>query len=138
MIVVDTNIVSYLYLAGDRSQASEELLAYDAQWVAPALWLSEFRNVLALYLRKNILNLNDVLLITQQAEKLLSDNTYEVSSPQVMELVNDSSCSAYDCEFIALAKHLDIPLITADKKLLHWFPTIAKTVESYISSEDLL
>ncbi|GMR16566.1 MAG: hypothetical protein BMS9Abin31_0913 [Gammaproteobacteria bacterium] len=133
MIVVDTNIVSYLYLSGDRSRSSEELLIYDAQWTAPILWLSEFRNILALYLRKNILNLDDALSITRQAEQLLADNTYEVSSTHVLELVNNSQCSAYDCEFVALAQHLNIPLITADKKLLQAFPSIAVTIESYIS-----
>jgi len=132
MIVVDTNIISYFYITGEHSQLSEKLLTYDAEWAAPALWLSEFRNVLALYLRKNILNLDDIMSITHQAEKLLLESTYEVSSAQVLELVNNSRCSAYDCEFVALAKHLNTPLITTDKKILQEFPKIAMTVDAYI------
>jgi predicted nucleic acid-binding protein len=55
-------------------------------------------------------------VIFQQAEKLLDDNEYKISSAHIMQIINSSSCSAYDCEFVALAQYLDIPLITADKK----------------------
>ncbi len=133
MIVVDTNIISYLYISGERSQQSENLLSSDSNWVAPVLWRSEFRNVLAQYLRKNLLSLEEILLIIQQSEKLLTDHEYEVSSAHIMQLVKSSQCSAYDCEFIALAQYLDIPLITADKKILREFPEIAKTAESYLA-----
>jgi len=36
--------------------------------------------------------------------------------------VRDSDCSAYDCEFMALAMKLDTRLVTVDKKLLRAFP----------------
>jgi predicted nucleic acid-binding protein len=133
MIVVDTNIISYLYIFGDRSQQSEDLLSFDYSWVAPILWRSEFRNVLAHYLRKRLLNMDDILLIIQQAEKLLKDREYEISSAHIMQLVERSQCSAYDCEFVALAQYLDIPLITADKKIIRDFPEIANSVNSYIA-----
>jgi len=133
MIVVDTNIISYLYISGDRSQQSENLLSSDSNWVAPILWRSEFRNVLAQYLRKNLLNIDEILLIIQQAEKLLTDHEYEISSAHIMQLVKSSQCSAYDCEFIALAQYLDVPLITADKKILREFPEITQTAEFYLA-----
>ena len=132
MIVVDTNIISYLYISSEYSKQSEDLLSFDSDWVAPMLWRSEFRNVLALYLRKDLLALDEILLILHQAEKLLSDGEYEISSAHIMQLVKSSNCSAYDCEFVALAQHLTVPLITADKKLLNKFPNIAKSVNSYI------
>ena len=132
MIVVDTNIISYLYISGDRSQQSEDLLSFDPNWVAPILWRSEFRNVLAQYLRKNLLNLDEILLIIQQAEKLLTDHEYEISSAHIMQLVKSSQCSAYDCEFIALAQYLNVPLITADKRILREFSKISKTATSYL------
>jgi predicted nucleic acid-binding protein len=40
----------------------------------------------------------------------------------VLELVRDSDCSAYDCEFIALAEKLDVKLVTMDTKILKAFP----------------
>lgn len=62
------------------------------------------------------------------AESLLTGSDFEVASEAVLELVRDSDCSAYDCEFIALAIKLDTKLVTADKKLLRAFPTRAAAV----------
>ena len=45
-----------------------------------------------------------------------------MDSRTVLELVRDSNCSAFDCEFIALAMKLDAMLVTVDKKLLRAFP----------------
>ena len=133
MIVVDTNIIAYLYISGDKSSQAEQLLSFDSLWNAPILWRSEFRRVLSQYLRKGILSLDDILIIIQQAEKLLDDNEFKVSSAHIMQLINSSSCSAYDCEFVALAQYLDLPLITADKKILREFPKVAKSLDTYLA-----
>ena len=133
MIVVDTNIISYLYISSERSQQAEQLLSLNPRWTAPVLWRSEFRSVLSQYLRKNILSYDEVLLILQQAEVLLTGNEYEMSFAHIMQLVNTSQCSAYDCEFAALAQYLDVPLVTADKKMLAEFPDIAKSLDSYVA-----
>ncbi len=133
MIVVDTNIISYLYITSERSQQAEQLLSLDPRWTAPVLWRSEFRSVLSQYLRKKILGYEEVLLILQQAENLLTGNEYEISSAHIMQLVNTSQRSAYECEFVALAQYLDIPLVTADKKLLNEFPDLAKSLDSYVA-----
>lgn len=49
MIVVDSNVLAYLYLPGEYSTAAEALLEQDSDWAAPILWRSEFRNILAGY-----------------------------------------------------------------------------------------
>jgi predicted nucleic acid-binding protein len=131
MIVVDTNIIAYLYLSGERSQQVEKLLTADSHWCAPALWRSEFRSVLGQYLRKKILGFDEVLYIMDQAEELLSENEYEVPSASIMHLLGTSQCSAYDCELVVLARHLGVPLVTADKQILREFPAIAQSVEAY-------
>jgi predicted nucleic acid-binding protein len=43
----------------------------------------------------------------------------------VLELAHQSGCTAYDCEFIAVAKTLGAKLFTADKQVLKAFPKIA-------------
>ena len=131
MIVVDTNIIAYLYISGDRSQQVERLLADDSHWCAPVLWRSEFRSVLGRYLRKNILSFEQILFMIEHAEKLLTENEYEVPSSHIMQLVNSSECSAYDCEFVALAQHLGILLVTADKQILREFPAITKSIDAW-------
>jgi len=51
MIVVDTNIIAYLYISGEKSLQAEQLLSFDSLWNAPILWRSEFRNVLSQYFK---------------------------------------------------------------------------------------
>lgn len=132
MIVVDTNIIAYFHIAGERSHQVERLFAMDSDWYAPVLWKSEFRNVLSHYLRRGLLKLDEILIIIQQAEKLLRDNEYEISSAHIMQLIHSSNCSAYDCEFVALAQYLDIPLLTADKQILREFPDTAKSLDAFV------
>ena len=122
MIVVDSNVLAYLYLPGEYTAAAEALLEQDSDWAAPILWRSEFRNILAGYLRRKAITFEQANSLQREAESLLEGAEFEVESLAVLELVRDSDCSAYDCEFIALAMKLDTTLITMDKKLLRAFP----------------
>jgi predicted nucleic acid-binding protein len=132
MIVVDTHVIAYLYLTGEHSPQAEKALQKDVQWAAPVLWRSEFRNVLALYIRKEILSLEDAARIMDDAIALMQDGEYEVTSHQVLQLVAGSSCSAYDCEFVALAHDLQVPLVTVDKKILEQFPGDAISLDEFV------
>lgn len=130
MIVVDSNVMAYLYLPCEYTVAAEALLERDSEWAAPVLWRSEFRNILAGYLRRKTISFEQVCSLQAEAERLLDGLEHEVSSRDVMELVRDSDCSAYDCEFIALANKLETKLITMDKKLLKAFPNVAMSLTS--------
>jgi predicted nucleic acid-binding protein len=125
MIVVDSNVLAYLYLPGEHTAGAEALLEREPEWAAPVLWRSEFRNILAGYLRRKTLTFEQTCSLQAEAESLLSGSEFEVDSQAVLELVRDSDCSAYDCEFIALAIKLNTKLVTVDKKLLRAFPTRA-------------
>ena len=122
MIVVDPNVLAYLYLPGEYSTAAEALLEQDSDWAAPILWRSEFRNILAGYLRRKAITFEQAVSLQREAESLLEGAEFELESLAVLDLVRDSDCSAYDCEFIALAMKLDTKLVTMDKKLLRAFP----------------
>ncbi len=122
MIVVDSNVLAYLYLPGEYSADAEALLERDPEWAAPVLWRSEFRNILAGYMRRKALTFDQACAVQFEAENLLAGSEFEVDSHAVLELVRDSECSAYDCEFIALANKLKTKLVTMDKKVLRAFP----------------
>lgn len=122
MIVVDSNILAYLFLPGEHTEQAETLLAQEPEWAAPMLWRSEFRNILAGYLRRGTLSFDQARAIQAEAENLLAGAEYEVDSQTVLELVRDSNCSAYDCEFVALAIKLGVRLVTMDAKLRKAFP----------------
>ncbi len=129
MIVVDTNVVAYLLLAGPQTEKAEALLLHDPEWAAPVLWRSELRNVLSGYLRRGQLDRQQVLRLQGQAESLLQGREVPVDSADVFRLVETSDCSAYDCEFVAAALALQTRLITSDRQLLRAFPTLASPFE---------
>ena len=81
--------------------------------------------ILAGYVRRSMLTFEQACSLQAEAEALLDGFEFEVQSRDVLELVRDSDCSAYDCEFIALANRLDTKLVTMDKKLLKAFPNRA-------------
>ena len=132
MIVVDTNIIGYLYLTSDHSTQAEQALLKDPLWVAPLLWRSELRSALALYIRKKLLSLADAQQVMEDALHLMQGREYETMSHQVLALTAASTCSAYDCEFVALAKDLNIPLVTPDRQVLSQFPDVATPLAEFV------
>jgi predicted nucleic acid-binding protein len=122
VIVVDTNVLVYLLLPGEHTEQAERVLRRDPVWAAPLLWRSEFRNVLAVYMRQGRLSLDQALQLMDNAEILLQGREYTVSSVRVLGLVAGTRCSAYDGEFVALAQDLGLPLVTSDTRLLAEFP----------------
>lgn len=134
MIVVDTNLIGYLFLSSEHSSRAEAALLKDDEWAVPLLWRSELRNVLASYLRKSLLTLNDANQIMEEAARVVSGREYTVTSRHVLNLVARSTCSAYDCEFVALAQDLQVPLVTVDKQILAQFPDSAVSVDQFAAS----
>lgn len=128
MIVVDINVIAYLMLPGDWTAAAEALLESDPNWLAPPLWKSEFRNILAGYMRRGSLSLQQAEQIQAEAEDLLAGNEIQAESQAILRLVAQSPCSAYDCEFVALAQQLECALYTMDAKVLGAFPQTARSL----------
>lgn len=133
MIVVDTNIISYLFIPNDTyTPLAEALYLKDSQWSSPFLWRYEFMSVLGIYLRKNLIDAAGCKSIYKEAMDLV------VSRPisdfgAVFNIVQNSILSSYDCEFVAIAMQSKLPLITEDKKILRAFPDIAFPIETYVS-----
>jgi predicted nucleic acid-binding protein len=122
VIVVDVNVLAYLLIPGKYTESAERQLEEDSVWVVPRLWRSELRNVLANYLRAKQMSLTDASVVFQKAEGLVGAEEYEVETLHVLRLCSESKCSAYDCEYIALAEFLDVKLVTNDSKLAKAFP----------------
>ena len=125
MIIADTNLIAYLLIRGQNTAEAEAVFRKDSQWVAPRFWRSELRNVLVLSLRHKLIEMEDALEAMEQAERLIGGQEFEVESSRVLRLAATSGCSAYDCEFVALAQNLGVPLVTSDRELIAKFkPTV--------------
>ena len=132
MIVVDANLLVYFYLRSEQSDLADKAFLKDPDWVAPLLWRSEFLSVLTACLRKGTLNLEAAIEIAGEAELLMEGGEFSVGSLDVLKLAAQSRCSAYDCEFVALARELNIPLVTTDKQILSDFPDTAMSLEGFV------
>ncbi len=132
VIVVDTNVICYHWIRSSHSDAADKALVKDPDWIAPFLWRSEFRNALAVVLRQKLITIDAAIDIIEKAEARLASREFFVSSRAVLQLVAISSCSAYDCEFVALAQEQRVPLLTVDRQILRDFPKIAVALDKFV------
>ena len=130
MIVVDTNVMVYLLTGGDRGTAAAELLRKDPLWVAPAVLLSEFTNVLVGLVRRHGLSLEDAQDMHSDAAELLGDRVIHVSGDRVLTTALECGLSAYDAEFVVAARTLGLQLVSADQEILAGAPDVAVPLPS--------
>jgi len=131
VIVADTSLISYLLIDGARTAQARLVWQRDAQWIAPLLWRSEFRNILALYHRRGLLSLEEAIGAAKKGESLLAGREFPVPSRTVLALAAGSGCTAYDCEFVALAQTYGVRLVTADGDLAKAFPWTTVSLEAF-------
>ncbi len=134
MLVVDTNVLAYLLIEGAETPLARRVLTADPEWAAPILWRSEFRNLLATYIRHSRMLMADAIGYFGDAEKFLLGREHVGDSRIILSLAHESGRSAYDCEFVAVAKDLRVPLVTNDRKLRASFPETAISPEEFVSS----
>ncbi len=125
MIVADVNLLAYLLLGGPETELAQQILEKDPTWAAPVLWRSEFRNILAAFMRQRGLAITEAWQAQELAEGLVGAHEYTLGGERVLQLVAASPCSAYHCEYVALAEELQVPLVTWDREVLRHFPRIA-------------
>ncbi len=131
MIVADTNLIVYLFITGDQTALAQKVLDKDPYWIVPPLWQSEFRNVIAAYIRRGMA-LQEGKRIMQNAKLTLENRQVVPSDDEILNLIESRNCTAYDCEFVALARQLNVYLVTADKQLLKEFPDCAISLEDFM------
>jgi predicted nucleic acid-binding protein len=116
VVLVDTNVLAYLMLEGDRTSAAQELFERDADWRSEAFIMVEFSNVLATYIRTKVLSRDQGLKLLAGAEKLVPVLT-SVQNARALEVATQFGISAYDARFVALAIQMKVKLVTEDAKL---------------------
>lgn len=132
MIVADANLLAYLLLTGERTDEAEGVFRKDPEWVVPALCLSELRSVALRYVRSDALTLADAHRVVSRAEALVEGRVADVESKRVVDLAHRSKCTTYDCEYVALAEVLNVPLVTADHRVLRAFPKRAVSPSAFV------
>ena len=125
MIVVDTNVMVHLLAGLGPGEKAARLLANDPEWAAPTILLGELRNVMVGLFRRGQIQASDALAICVDAEAVLGERVVSVPSQPVLETAATGGMSAYEAEFVVLARSLGVPLVTADRVILEGAPDVA-------------
>ncbi len=132
MIVVDSNILAYCWLNGTHTARAQAVRIADPDWQVPLLWRSELRSILAGYMRDGSLSATEAVRVMEHIERDLEGSEHLVPSEGVIRVVQTTTLSAYDAEFVALARALSVPLVTEDRGVLRACPEMAVTLAGFL------
>lgn len=132
MIVVDTNILVYLFVQGPKTKPALRLLERDSEWILPVLWRHEFHNVMVTHVRTMRLSLDQAEGILDRAIDLLSDSEREADLTLALRMAADYGVTGYDAQFLALANSLNVVCLSEDKALKVKAPEgLVKSLDDY-------
>jgi len=125
MIVVDTNVIAYLLIEGEFTEAVTRLRTEEPEWIAPRLWLDEFLNILATSERRSIMTADVANTTLALACELMEGQSYDLPAQRTLATARRTSCTAYDSQYVCLAEDLGIKLYTYDSRILANCPDLA-------------
>ena len=131
MIVVDANLLVYFAVESEHSQVARRVWEMDPDWHTARLWRSEFRSALVKYMRVGYKTIESATTEFKAAETIIQGREHEADLVEILNLAANSACSAYDCEYVALALQLGVPLVTADRRILREFPDVAVSPDAF-------
>jgi predicted nucleic acid-binding protein len=133
MLVVDTNIVAYLLIEGDRTKQAQALYAKDSDWRSEAFLLVEFSNVLAAYRRVRALSSEQTETLLAEAARRVRE-LLNVPNLHALRCAERYTVSAYDARFLAAADALGTKLVTEDAKLRAAAPDLTRSLAQALAA----
>lgn len=131
MIVVDTNVICYALISGDKTDLALRVERQDPHWNVPPLWRHEFLNVLATSTRADVIDVGQAEVILRQALDLLISAERAVDMVAALYLAVEHGISAYDAQYMSLALALQVRCVTEDDRLLTAFPETAVSMAAF-------
>jgi predicted nucleic acid-binding protein len=133
MVVVDTNVVAYLLIAGDRTRDAQALFTRDPDWKSEAFLLVEFSNILATYLRAGTLSRKQAHTLMHQAERNIG-GLVELPHVRALLIAEEFAVSAYDARFLGAAQNLRARLVTEDARLRAAAPALTMSIADVLAA----
>ena len=131
MIVVDTNVIAYVLIAGDKTALTQQVAKKDPDWKVPPLWRHECLNVLATSTRAAVIDAQQAEALWHKGLDLLVRAEREADGIASLKLAIEHAISSYDAQYIALAQSLETQCVTADKRMLKTFPGTAVSMKAF-------
>jgi predicted nucleic acid-binding protein len=138
VLVVDTNVVAYLLVEGDRTAQAREMWGLDSDWVAPRLLAYELMNVFAMLVRQRALSPEVAMAGLESGLSLVRLMDRGPAEPaRILVIAEKLRLSAYDATYLAMAETMQVPLVTEDARLLRAAPEVARSLASYCPAAPL-
>ena len=118
MIVVDTNVMVRFVVGGRRGADAARLFLRNPEWAAPMILMSELTNVLLGFVRRGSMTRDQAKAMCDDAATVLGPRVVSVSADQVMDVALECGLTAYDAEFVVVARELGVRLATGDRAIL--------------------
>jgi predicted nucleic acid-binding protein len=132
MIVVDTNVVAYLLIEGDRTSDAQALRRADPDWRSDPFLLVEFSNLLATQVKARAITDGQAMSLLEAAGQQIS-TWVDIPHADALALAIRSKISAYDARFVACARQLALPLVTEDMRLRAATPGLTMSIAEAVS-----
>jgi predicted nucleic acid-binding protein len=128
MIVVDSSVISFLFLEGELTESVKELHRIDSEWITPPILNHEMLNILA------VVGTADHAIAPMEEIwrdlRALLGSRQQVPDPfRSLHLAIELEISGYVAQYVALAQQLNIPLVTEEQRLLEQLPDLCLSIE---------
>ena len=134
MLLVDTNVVAYLLIDGDYTEAAQELRTRDPDWRSEAFLLVEFTNVLASSIARKRMTLSMAEDFLAKVFSLFDGKLGRIPHASVLAIATRHRVSAYDARFLSLADQLGSRLITEDARLRAAAPALTQSLAEALAA----
>jgi len=118
--ILDASIAAAWFLPDEQNDAADELMDRLKLTTAsiPSLFWFEIRNLFLMAERRGRLDVGDASLLMKQLRRFPLQNFDTVDDDAVFDLARRRELSAYDASYLALALQRQLPLATADRRLV--------------------
>ncbi len=93
--------------------------------------MSELRNVLVGFIRRGDMTPDEAKTLGGRAGAVLEGRISRAPGDAVIDTALECGLTAYDAEFVALARALGVPLVTMDGAILRGAPDVAAPLETF-------
>jgi predicted nucleic acid-binding protein len=133
MIVVDSNVIAFYLIEGERTPETHALKQLDPEWILPSLWFVELQSILWQYVRFKGMPLSSALELLDSAIRIFSPNEQMPSPDVVLREAVNRSITVYDAQYVVLAMERGVPCVTEDAELLEKVPGIAVSIKGFLA-----
>jgi predicted nucleic acid-binding protein len=117
--VVDASVAASWFLPDEQSEATERLISAlaVAPGLIPSLFWFEARNLFVMAERRGRVAAGAALTATLKLRSLPLDDRGSGNDVAIVDIALRHGLSGYDASYVALAKSVNAPLATADRKM---------------------